>query len=676
MSSYFHLFSPFKIGQLELANRIVMGSMHTGFEARRWDREKLAAFYVQRVKGGVGLIITGGIAPSRTGLLTLFDAKITNYLDVSRFRLVTKAVHSAGGKIVLQLLHAGRYGATPLKLGVSHARSPIHPFQPIKASDCMIKHVIRTFARAAQLAYQAGFDGVEIMAGEGYFINQFLCPRTNDRTDQWGGTTEKRQRFLLEIIRAIRAKVPASFALILRQSLADLVEGGQTEAEIIQLAKKAEALGIDAINTDIGWHESRIPTIVTSVPRAAFVHFTERLRSEVTIPLIASNRINEPQLAETILARGLVDAVSMARPLLADPALPQKAKQGRSEEINTCIACNQACLDHAFVGKKVSCLVNPRAGRETTLVLIPTPHPKRVAVVGAGPAGLAATLAAVEKGHHVELFEAEDHIGGQWCLATKIPGKEEFQETIRYFETQLKKQAVQLHMRTHVSASDLLERNFDVIIIATGVKPRVPQIPGVDHPMVLTYSDVLSGKKVPGKRVAIIGAGGIGFAMAEFLTTEHSPTLDLRTWEAEWGLSQDLTIPGFIVQPQAIGAARKVYLLQRTPGKMGQELGKTTAWVHKASLQKRQVQFLSGVEYQKIDDVGLHLISKDESRTKQILDLDNVVLCAGQLAVNELVEPLRQAGACFYLIGGAEKAAAVDAKRAIHQGVETAAKIK
>ncbi|MCV2503694.1 MAG: FAD-dependent oxidoreductase, partial [Neisseriaceae bacterium] len=479
---YPHLFAPLKIGNVEIANRIVMGSMHTGLEARRKNADKLAEFYATRARGGVGLIVTGGIAPSRTGLLAPFDAKMTNFLDVSHHKPITQAVHKANGKIILQLLHAGRYGMTPFKVGAGSEKSPIHPFKHIKASDGMVKHLIRSFGKAAKLAQEAGYDGVEIMGGEGYLINQFLCSRTNDRTDQWGGSTENRQRFLVEVIKNIRSQVSSDFMVTLRQSIADLVGGGQTWDEIISMAKKAEDLGVNAINTDIGWHESRVPTIVTSVPRAAFVHFTERLRDEVSIPLIASNRINTPDVAEEILARGLVDAVSMARPLLADPELPNKAKTGRADEINTCIACNQACLDHIFVGKKVSCLLNPRAGRETTLILTPSTKPKKVAVIGAGPAGLASAIAVAEKKHQVEIFEANATIGGQFSIAANIPGKEEFKESLRYFQRQLEVNDIKVHLNTQVSAQEIKSQGFDAVIVATGVRPRIPNIEGIDHP--------------------------------------------------------------------------------------------------------------------------------------------------------------------------------------------------
>ncbi|MBN3859886.1 NAD(P)-binding protein [Neisseriaceae bacterium PsAf] len=675
-TSYPHLFAPLKIGNVEIANRIVMGSMHTGLEARRKNADKLAEFYATRARGGVGLIVTGGIAPSRTGLLAPFDAKMTNFLDVSHHKPITQAVHKANGKIILQLLHAGRYGMTPFKVGAGSEKSPIHPFKHIKASDGMVKHLIRSFGKAAKLAQEAGYDGVEIMGGEGYLINQFLCSRTNDRTDQWGGSTENRQRFLVEVIKNIRSQVSSDFMVTLRQSIADLVGGGQTWDEIISMAKKAEDLGVNAINTDIGWHESRVPTIVTSVPRAAFVHFTEGLRDEVSIPLIASNRINTPDVAEEILARGLVDAVSMARPLLADPELPNKAKTGRADEINTCIACNQACLDHIFVGKKVSCLLNPRAGRETTLILTPSTKPKKVAVIGAGPAGLASAIAVAEKKHQVEIFEANATIGGQFSIAANIPGKEEFKESLRYFQRQLEVNDIKVHLNTQVSAQEIKSQGFDAVIVATGVRPRIPNIEGIDHPMVMTYADAVLGKRKVGKRVAIIGAGGIGFDVAEFLTTDESPTLNLEEWEKEWGVARDLSIPGFVTKPEVEPSSREVYLLQRKEGSQGKTLGKTTGWVHKASIKKKKVQQISGAQYDKIDDAGLHISFVDETKAPQILPVDNVVLCAGQISVNELVEPLKASGIEVYVVGGADFAGELDAKRAIKQGTEAAAMIE
>lgn len=675
---YPHLFSPLRIGGITLPNRSVMGSMHTGLEERPWDAPKLGEFYAERARGGIGLIVTGGIAPSRTGRLMPLGAKMTNHADVLHHKQITKRVHAAGGRIAMQILHAGRYGVTPFKVAPGTEPSPIHPFKHLRMTDAMIRHVIKCYGESAKLARKAGYDAIEIMGGEGYLINQFLCPHTNDRTDKWGGNTENRQRFLVEVIKEIRRKVPRDFPIILRQSIADFVYKGQTWDEIALMARKAEEHGVDAINTDIGWHEARIPTIVTSVPRAAFVKFTERLRDEVSIPLIASNRINTPEVAEEILERGLVDGISMARPLLADPHFMRKAAQDRSREINTCIGCNQACLDHAFVGKKVSCLVNPQAGRETTLVLSPTRHAQRVAVVGAGPAGLAAAVSAAKRGHRVDLFEARDTIGGQFSIAARIPGKEEFSETIRYFTTQLEIQRVQVHLNTKVSAQKLIDKGFDHVIVATGVTPRIPSIEGIDHPKVMTYAECVLGSKTPGKTVAVMGAGGIGFDVSEFLTTDESPTLNLKEWEQEWGVDDDPEVPGFITTPRPTPPARKVYMIQRKPTRQGKSLGKTTGWVHRSAVKMKQVEQICGATYDKIDDEGLHLSFRNEEGAvtdRRVLDVDNVILCTGQESVRDLVEPLQAAGVNTTVIGGADVAAELDAKRAIRQGTETAAAI-
>ncbi|WP_306529574.1 oxidoreductase [Corynebacterium bovis] len=721
---YPHMFRPLDINGMRLPNRTVMGSIHTGLEDRLWDADALGAFMAERARGGVGLIVTGGIAPSRTGQLLPFAAKMTNGVDVRHHRRVTSAVHAAGGRVCMQILHAGRYGATPLKVAPGSEPSPIHPFRHLRMTDGMIRHVIRSYGRAAALAREAGYDAVEIMGGEGYLVNQFLCPRTNDRTDGWGGSTRNRQRFLVEVIDEIRRCVPADFPVLLRQSVADLVEGGQTWDEVALMARRAEAHGVDAINTDIGWHEATVPTIVTSVPRAAFVRFTERLRDEVDIPLIASNRINTPEVAEEILARGLVDAVSMARPLLADPAFVDKAREGRADEINTCIACNQACLDHAFVGKKVSCLVNPRAGRETTLTLTPARRPRTVVVVGAGPAGLAAAVTAAECGHRVHLVEAGEDIGGQFSLAARIPGKEEFAETLRYFRRRLDVLGVTVTLGRRLTGDDVarwggaadaagtgtagaagteagagagtagtgatgtatptdrddaLPATVDHVIVATGVTPRVPSIPGVDHPRVMTYADCVAGVREPGRSVAVLGAGGIGFDVAEFLTTDRSPTLDLAEWEREWGVTDDPAAPGAVTRPAVSPSPRDVVMIQRSPGRQGRTLNKTTGWVHKAAVRKKGVEQIVGATYDRIDDAGLHLSFRDDDgtvRDRRVLDVESIVLCTGQEPVRDLVTPLTEAGVPVTVIGGADVAAELDAKRAILQGTQAALAVR
>ncbi|WP_067675527.1 NADPH-dependent 2,4-dienoyl-CoA reductase [Nocardia miyunensis] len=671
---YPHLFEPLAVGSLTLRNRVVMGSMHTGLEDRAWDTNRLAAYFAERARGGVGLIITGGYAPNREGWLLPFGAKLTNRTEAYRHRAITRAVHAEGGRIALQILHAGRYAYVPFSVSASSIKAPINPFRPRKLSGKGVERTIDDYVRCAELAKFAGYDGVEVMGGEGYLINQFLAPRTNKRTDRWGGSPENRRRFPVEIVRRIRAAVGPDFLVVFRLSMAEFVEHGQTEHEIIALATELEAAGVSVLNTDIGWHEARVPTIVTSVPRAAFVEFTAKIKARVDIPVCASNRINMPETAEEILTRGDADLISMARPLLADPDWANKARQTREDEINTCIACNQACLDHAFVHKTVSCLLNPRAGHETELRLLPTRRMRRIAVVGAGPAGLSAAVSLAERGHKVDLFEADDKIGGQFDIARRIPGKEEFTETIRYFTRRLEVTGVRVFLNRRVEAAELIEGRYDEVVLATGVRPRIPDIAGIDHPKVLTYAELVREEKPVGKKVAVIGAGGIGYDVSEFLTVDGHPSLKLDEWMQEWGVTAaDPDTPGQLGTARPSPATREVVLLQRKSGTFGKSLGKTTGWVHRAAVKAKGVEQIGGVNYERIDDRGLH-ISFGENRSRPtIIDCDNVILCAGQESVRELVEPLRSAGVRIHLIGGADVAAELDAKRAIDQGTRLAA---
>ncbi|MCQ4118695.1 NADPH-dependent 2,4-dienoyl-CoA reductase [Rhodococcus tibetensis] len=674
MTQFPQLLAPLDLGFTTLKNRVIMGSIHTGLEDRAKDVPRLAAYFAERARGGVALIVTGGYAPNRTGWLLPFGAKLTNRVEARRHRAITKAVHDEGGKIALQILHAGRYSYQPFSVSASSIKAPINPFRPRKLTGRGVRWQIRNFVRCARLAQQANYDGVEIMGGEGYFINQFLCERTNKRTDKWGGAPENRRRMAVEIVRRTRKAVGPNFIIIFRLSMADLVEGGQTWDEIVALAQEVEAAGATIINTDIGWHESRVPTIVTSVPRAAFADITGKLEKHVNIPVAASNRINMPEVAEEILTRGDAQLISMARPMLADPDWVRKAEAGNSDEINTCIACNQACLDHAFVRKHVSCLLNPRAGRETELTLSPTRTAKTVAVVGAGPAGLSAALGMAQRGHSVTLFEADSEIGGQFGIARKIPGKEEFAETIRYYNRQLDLAGVDVRLDTRVAAVDLVG-HYDEVVIATGVTPRLPSIPGIDHPTVLTYPEVVRGGKPVGKSVAVIGAGGIGVDVSEFLTHEHSPTLDLKEWKQEWGVTEPEAAAGALTTPIPEPSLREVYLLQRKSGRIGAGLAKTTGWVHRAALKNKGVHELSGVNYERIDDEGLHITFGDKREKPRTLAVDNVVICAGQESVRDLVDELTVAGVSTHVIGGADVAAELDAKRAIEQGTRLAARI-
>ncbi|MFD7009632.1 MULTISPECIES: NADPH-dependent 2,4-dienoyl-CoA reductase [unclassified Rhodococcus (in: high G+C Gram-positive bacteria)] len=674
MTQFPQLLAPLDLGFTTLKNRVIMGSIHTGLEDRAKDVPRLAEYFAERARGGVALIVTGGYAPNRTGWLLPFGAKLTNRVEARRHRAITKAVHDEGGKIALQILHAGRYSYQPFSVSASSIKAPINPFRPRKLTGRGVRWQIRNFVRCARLAQQANYDGVEIMGGEGYFINQFLCERTNKRTDKWGGTPENRRRMAVEIVRRTRKAVGPNFIIIFRLSMADLVEGGQTWDEIVALAQEVEAAGATIINTDIGWHESRVPTIVTSVPRAAFADITGKLEKHVSIPVAASNRINMPEVAEEILTRGDAQLISMARPMLADPDWVRKAEAGTPDEINTCIACNQACLDHAFVRKHVSCLLNPRAGRETELTLSPTRAAKRVAVVGAGPAGLSAALGLAQRGHSVTLFEADSEIGGQFGIARKIPGKEEFAETIRYYNRQLPLAGVDVRLDSRVTATELVGE-YDEVIVATGVTPRVPSIPGIDHPKVLTYPEVVRGGKPVGQSVAVIGAGGIGVDVSEFLTHEHSPTLDLKEWKQEWGVTEPEAAAGALTTPIPEPSPREVYLLQRKSGRIGAGLAKTTGWVHRAALKNKGVQELSGVNYERIDDDGLHITFGAKREKPRTLAVDNVVICAGQESVRDLVDELTVAGVTTHVIGGADVAAELDAKRAIEQGTRLAARI-
>ena len=667
MSSYPKLLEPLDLGHVVLPNRVIMGSMHTGLEDRLSDLPKLAAYFAERARGGVGLMVTGGYAPNRTGWLTPFGSTLMTKRQARRHRLLTGAVHEAGGRIALQILHAGRYSYHPFSVSASALKAPINPFRPRALSDRGVRKQIQAYVDCAALARDAGYDGVEIMGSEGYFINQFLSERTNRRTDRWGGSPENRRRLAVEIVRRTRERVGDDFLIIYRLSMADLVEGGQTWDDVVTLGREIEAAGASIINTGIGWHEARVPTIVTSVPRAAFTSVTAAFKPHVQIPVVTSNRINLPQVAEEVLARGDADLVSMARPFLADPEWVLKATTDRADEINVCIACNQACLDHVFAKKKASCMVNPRAARETELRLLPTRRTKSIAVVGAGPAGLAAAVTAAGRGHRVELFEADAELGGQFGIARRIPGKEEFAETIRYYRRQLDLTGVKVHLGRRAGVDDLT--GFDEIVLATGVVPRVPAIPGIDHPKVLSYVEVVRDGKPAGDSVAVIGAGGIGVDVSEFLTGT-SP--DLEAWKAEWGVGDPTQLPGALAVPRPEPSPRKVYLLQRKAGKIGAGLGKTTGWVHRAALKNKQVEQLRGVNYERIDDEGLHITFGPKREKARVLAVDTIVVCAGQEPVRDLAEALRESGRPVHLIGGADVAAELDAKRAIEQATRLA----
>ncbi|MBK6592587.1 MAG: NADPH-dependent 2,4-dienoyl-CoA reductase [Burkholderiales bacterium] len=673
-----HLMQPLDLGFTSLRNRIMMGSMHTGLEDRFYNYPKLAAYFRERAKGGVGLIVTGGISPNRQGWLLPFGGTLSSILDVPNHRTVTQAVHDEGGKILMQILHAGRYGYQPFVVSASAVKSPISMFKPKALTEDGIAATIKAYVRCARLAQKAGYDGVEIMGSEGYLLNQFLCVRTNQRTDDWGGSIDNRMRLPVEIVRQVREAVGPNFILMYRHSVLDLVEGGNTWAEVVHVARALEAAGVTLFNTGIGWHEARTPTIVTSVPRAAFASVAARLKKAVKVPVIASNRINMPDDAEALIASGSVDMVSMARPFLADPEWVNKVAAGRVDEINTCIACNQACLDHTFANKRASCLVNPRAGYETELVYRRAQQPKKVAVVGAGPAGLSAATVAAECGHDVTLFDSSDRIGGQFNLAMQVPGKEEFAQTLRYFSRQLAITGVKLQLQTRVTREYLLRQGFDEVVVATGIVPRTPRITGVERTNVVSYIDVLQRKVTVGKRVAIIGAGGIGFDVGEFLL--HDPSvplpLSIEHWCRDWGVDLRAQSHGGLVEPAAAKPYREVYLLQRKTTRLGAGLGKTSGWVHRAVLQRNGVTMLGGAEYQSIDNTGLHITVNGEPR---VLEVDHVVLCAGQEPLTELMPPADApsvAGAPrFHKIGGAALASELDAKRAIREGAVLAASL-
>ena len=688
MTDYPHLLTPLELGHTTLKNRVVMGSMHTKLEDRSKDLPKLAAYFAERAAGGVGLIVTGGYAPNWRGWLLPFGSMMTSSGQATKHRIVTDAVHGAapagagdpGAKILMQVLHAGRYGYHPFSVGASGKKSPITPFRPRKLSTKEVDQTATDFAKASALAKKAGYDGVEIMGSEGYLINQMITARTNNRTDAWGGSAEKRMRFPIEIVKRTRELVGDDFIVQYRISLLDLVDNAQSWDETVELALALQAEGVDILNTGIGWHEARVPTIVTSVPRAAFAWTTAKLRADLaaagaSVPVVASNRINRPEVAEEILASGEADLISMARPLLADAEWVNKAAEDRADEIITCIACNQACLDHTFKNRRATCMLNPRSGYETELILLPTKRAKRIAVVGAGPAGLAAAIELAGRGHSVELFEAAGEIGGQFKLAAKIPGKEEFLHTIRYYERMLDVRGVKVRLGHKASVGDLVD--FDEIVLATGVEPRVPSLPGVDHPSVVNYQDAINGAPI-GERVAVMGAGGIGFDVSEFLL--HDANESVEHWMKRWGVTDPAEARGGLATKLEAPPRRTVHLLQRKTSELGKGLGKTSGWVHRATLKDSGVEMLKGVSYDRIDDDGLHITLGEGDGVKggaeqRVLPVDTIILCTGQESVRDLVEPLSATGKPVHVIGGADVAAELDAKRAIKQATELAARL-
>ncbi|MGA0283921.1 MAG: FAD-dependent oxidoreductase [Saprospiraceae bacterium] len=667
------LLEPLDLGFTQLKNRVLMGSMHTMLEELPGGHEKAAAFYAERARGQVGLIITGGIAPNKEGVVFTGAASLDEPSQIPGHKQITDAVHQEGGKICMQILHTGRYAYHQGCVAPSAIQAPININKPREMSHEDIVRTIADFVNCAYLAKQAGYDGVEVMGSEGYLINQFLVRRTNKRTDEWGGTYENRMRFPLEIVKGIRDRLGENFIIVYRLSMLDLVEDGSTWDEVVQLGKAIEQAGANIINTGIGWHEARVPTIASNVPRGAFSWVTAKMKNEVRIPLVTTNRINTPELAEEILVKGHADMISMARPFLADPELVLKASENRSHEINTCIACNQACLDHTFTLQRCSCLVNPRACHETELNYEATSSSKKIAVIGAGPAGMASATIAAERGHKVVLYESSDSIGGQFKLAQRIPGKEDYAETIRYFEKMIAKHKVDLKLNTRVEIDDLISHSFDEVIIATGVKPRTLDIEGADHPAVVSYHEAIMNPEQIGSRVAVIGAGGIGFDVSELLVHDDSTKeMAIEEFMQEWGVDTSMSVPGFFTKPRPKVAKRKVYLLKRSTGKHGKGLVKTTGWRHRSSLKNKDVEMLSNVEYQKIDDAGLHIRVGTEDR---LIEVDNIVVCAGQISLDDYSEAIKAAGINCHVIGGADEAKELDAKRAINQAAILASKI-